>query len=200
MVILMLSVVIGIVLGMFDVLPILAQHADGLSNFGLCLLLFFIGIDIGYSENIIDKLKHMSLKVLLLPYVAIVGSVIGGVVVSYFINLSMEECVAVSASMGWYSLSAIELGQVNSYLGGVTLISNVSRELLSIFFVPLVASKIGSYESVGMCGATAMDTLLPIINKSNPPKISIVGFYSGVTISLIVPILLPILINLFGWG
>ena len=200
MVILMLSVVIGIVLGMFDVLPILAQHADGLSNFGLCLLLFFIGIDIGYSENIIDKLKHMSLKVLLLPYVAIVGSVIGGVVVSYFINLTMEECVAVSASMGWYSLSAIELGQVNSYLGGVTLISNVSRELLSIFFVPLVASKIGSYESVGMCGATAMDTLLPIINKSNPPKISIVGFYSGVTISLIVPILLPILINLFGWG
>lgn len=177
----------------------LMYYADSLSSFGLCVLLFFIGIDIGFSKDIGKNLKTMSKKVLLLPFIAIIGSLVGGFVASFVLALTAKECIAVAAGMGWYSFSAIELGQVNPYLGGVALLTNIFRELLSIIFVPLIAVKIGSYESVATCGATAMDSVLPIINRSNPPKISIVAFYSGLVISILVPILLPTLVAIFGW-
>lgn len=195
----LLSVIIGVVFGIFFKVDFLMQYADSLSSFGLCILLFFIGIDIGFSKDIGKNLKTMSKKVLLLPFVAIIGSLVGGFIASFILSLTTKECIAVAAGMGWYSFSAIELGQVNPYLGGVALLTNVFRELLSIIFVPVIAAKIGSYESVATCGATAMDSVLPIINRSNPPKISIVAFYSGLIISIIVPILLPTLITIFGW-
>ncbi|WP_176838081.1 lysine exporter LysO family protein [Fusobacterium hominis] len=195
----LLAVVCGIVLGIFYKIPFLIEYADPLSSFGLCLLLFFIGIDIGFSKDVVKNLKKMSKKVLLLPVIGIIGSLIGGFVASFLLSLSIKQCVAVAAGMGWYSFSAIELGQIDPYLGGVALLTNVFRELLSIIFVPLVAKKIGSYESVAMCGATAMDSVLPIINQSNPPRISIVAFYSGLVISVAVPIMLPTLIKIFGW-
>ena len=195
----LLSVIIGISCGIFFKVDFLMEYADPLSSFGLCLLLFFIGIDIGYSKDIGKNLKTMSKKVLLLPFIVIIGSLVGGFIASFILSLNAKECVAVAAGMGWYSFSAIELGQVDPYLGGVALLTNVFRELLSIIFVPLIATKIGSYESVVTCGATAMDSVLPIINRSNPPKISIIAFYSGLVISILVPILLPTLIALFGW-
>ena len=141
----------------------------------------------------------MCIRDRLLPVIGIIGSLIGGFVASFLLSLSIKQCVAVAAGMGWYSFSAIELGQIDPYLGGVALLTNVFRELVSIIFVPLVAKKIGSYESVAMCGATAMDSVLPIINQSNPPRISIVAFYSGLVISVAVPIMLPTLIKIFGW-
>ena len=57
--------------------------------------------------------------------------------------------------------------------------------------------KIGSYESVATAGATAMDSVLPVINKSNPPDVAIIAFYSGLVITIIVPILVPSVVSLF---
>lgn len=192
------SVVIGIISGIFLKIDFLTQNADTLSTAGLCFLLFFIGIDIGSTEDMGEKLKKMNKKVLLLPFIAIIGSLIGGAVASFVVSLKMNECVAIASGMGWYSFSAIELGRIKAYLGGVALMTNVFREVLSLVLVPIVAKKIGSFESVAMCGATSMDTLLPVINQSNPPKISIVAFYSGFVVSTAVPIVLPIVIKVLG--
>lgn len=43
-----------------------------------------------------------------------------------------------------------------------------------------------------------MDSVLPVINKSNSAEISIVAFYSGLVISLIVPLLVPFLVTIFS--
>ncbi len=111
----------------------------------------------------------------------------------------MGESVAIASGMGWYSFSAIELSKVSVELGGIAFLSNIFRELLAIFLIPFVAKKIGAFESVGIAGATAMDTVLPVINKNNPAEISIVSFYSsGLVISLIVPILVPFVISIFS--
>lgn len=195
----LLAVVCGVILGIFCEIPFLIQYADPLSEFGLCLLLFFIGVDIGFSKDVMANLKKMGKKILLLPFVEIIGTLVGGYIASLFLGLTAKQCVAVAAGMGWYSFSAIELGQIDAYLGGVALMTNVFRELMGIIFVPIVAAKIGSYESVSICGAAAMDSVLPIINKSNPPRISIVAFYTGLVISVAVPIMLSTLIKLFGW-
>lgn len=194
-----LSVIIGIVLGIFYRVDTLIYYANPLSSIGLCLLLFFVGIDIGYNKDVMTHLRMMSKKVFFLPVVGTIGSLVGGAVAATVLSLNIKECITVAAGLGWYSFSAIEVGKFSAYLGGVTFLSNMFRELFSIVFVPLIAKKIGPYESVITAGATAMDSVLPIINRSNPPRISIVGFYSGLVMSIIVPVLLPAVIKIFNF-
>ena len=190
-------VIVGILLGYFTK-SYINFDISLLIQFGLYLLLFFIGIDIGKNDNILNDLKKINKKVLFLPFITIISSLAGGAIASILLSLSMGESVAVSAGMGWYSFSAIELSKVSVELGGIAFLSNIFRELLAIFLIPIVAKKIGSFESVSIGGATAMDSVLPIINKSNPAEISIISFYSGLVISIVVPILIPILVNIFS--
>ena len=191
------AVIVGVLLGYFTK-SYINFDISLLIQFGLYLLLFFIGIDIGKNDNILNDLKKLNKKVLFLPFITIISSLAGGAVASILLSLSMGESVAVSAGMGWYSFSAIELSKVSVELGGIAFLSNIFRELLAIFLIPIIAKKIGSFESVSVAGATAMDSVLPIINKSNPAEISIISFYSGLVISIVVPILIPILVNIFS--
>lgn len=191
------AVIVGILLGYFTK-SYINFDISLLIQFGLYLLLFFIGIDIGKNDDILNDLKKLNKKVLFLPFITILSSLAGGAVASILLSLSIGESVAISAGMGWYSFSAIELSKVSVELGGIAFLSNIFRELLAIFFIPVIAKKIGSLESVSVAGATAMDSVLPIINRSNPAEISIISFYSGLVISIIVPILIPILVNIFS--
>ena len=191
------AVIVGILLGYFTK-SYINFDISLLIQFCLYLLLFFIGIDIGKNDNILNDLKKLNKKVLFLPFITIISSLAGGAVASILLSLSIGESVAISAGMGWYSFSAIELSKVSVELGGIAFLSNIFRELLAIFLIPIIAKKIGSFESVSVAGATAMDSVLPIINKSNPAKISIISFYSGLVISIVVPILIPILVNIFS--
>lgn len=197
MILLSIAVFIGLGIGYFfgDSIHF---NISNLIQFGLYLLLFFIGIDLGKNQNILNDLKRIDKKVLLLPFITMIATLFGGATASLLLNLSLGESVAVSSGMGWYSFSAIELSKVSAELGGIAFLSNIFRELLAIMLVPLVAKKIGSFESVGIAGATAMDSVLPVINKSNPAEISIISFYSGLVISLAVPILVPCIIHLFS--
>ena len=191
------AVIVGILLGYFTK-SYINFDISLLIQFGLYLLLFFIGIDIGKNDNILNDLKKLNKKVLFLPFITIISSLAGGAVASILLSLSVGESVAISAGMGWYSFSAIELSKVSVELGGIAFLSNIFRELLAIFLIPIIAKKIGSFESVSVAGATAMDSVLPIINRSNPAEISIISFYSGLIISIVVPILIPILVNIFS--
>ena len=190
------AVIIGMLLGYFT-----KSHFEFdigiVIQFGLYFLLFFIGIDIGKNENIIGDLKKLN-KVLFLPFITILSSLAGGAVASIFLSLTMPETIAVSAGMGWYSFSAIELSKVSVELGGIAFLSNIFRELLAIIFIPIIAKKVGALESVSVAGATAMDSVLPIINRSTSAEISIISFYTGLVISIVVPILIPILVNIFS--
>lgn len=192
-----ISVIIGILGGLFFKNGFILENVDSFISLGLFLLLFFVGMDIGNNNEIFNQLKNMSKKILLLPIITILGSLIGGAIASYFISLSLGESIAISSGMGWYSFSAIELSKINAHLGGVAFLSNVLRELSAILFIPFIAKKIGSYESVATADATAMDSVLPVINKSNPPDVAIIAFYSGLVITVIVPILVPSVVSLF---
>ena len=197
MIIVSMAVIVGMLLGYFTK-SYINFDISLLIQFGLYLLLFFIGIDIGKNDNILNDLKKLNKKVLFLPFITIISSLAGGAVASILLSLSVGESVAISAGMGWYSFSAIELSKISVELGGIAFLSNIFRELLAIFLIPIIAKKIGSFESVSVAGATAMDSVLPIINRSNPAEISIISFYSGLVISIIVPILIPILVNIFS--
>ncbi|MBQ3437780.1 MAG: lysine exporter LysO family protein [Fusobacterium sp.] len=197
MIILSLVVLMGIIIGYFFN-NFINFEISNLIQLGLYLLLFFIGIDIGNNKNIFNDLKKIDKKVLFLPFITIIASLLGGAVASLILSLSLAESVAVSSGLGWYSFSAIELSKVSVELGGIAFLSNIFRELLAIMFIPFVAKKIGAFESVAIAGATAMDSVLPIINKSNTSEISIVAFYSGLVISMVVPVLVPFIVTIFS--
>lgn len=193
-----IAIVIGVISGLFFRNDILISNSDDIVNLGLCLLLFFVGMDIGDSGELFSKLKKFGKKIWLLPISTIFGSLIGGYIGSLFTTLSVGEGVAISAGLGWYSLSAIELSKISAELGSLAFLTNVLRELFSILSVPFIAKYIGSLESVSVAGATSMDSLLPIINRNNSADISIVAFFSGITLTCSVPFLLTIILNIFN--
>ncbi|MCF2624928.1 lysine exporter LysO family protein [Fusobacterium perfoetens] len=193
-----IAIIIGALSGFFFRSDILIANSDRVVSLGLCLLLFFVGMDIGDSGDIFPKLKKFGKKIWFLPISTIIGSLIGGYIGSIFTTLTTGQGIAVSAGLGWYSLSAIELSKISAELGSLAFLTNVLRELLAIFSVPFIAKYIGSLESVSVAGATAMDTLLPIINRNNSADISIVAFFSGIVLTTAVPFLVTLCISIFN--
>ena len=192
-----LSIITGAVLGYLFRNDFLIENSNNVVSAGLYLLLFFVGIDIGNSGNIFPKLKKFGKKIWILPISTIIGSLLGGYIGSIITPLSIGQGIAVSSGLGWYSLSAIELSKISADLGSLAFLTNVFRELIAIFSVPFIAKYIGSLESVSVAGATAMDSLLPVINQNNSADVSIVAFFSGIILTSSVPILLALSLSVF---
>ena len=192
-----LSIITGAVLGYLVRNDFLIENSNNVVSAGLYLLLFFVGIDIGNSGNIFPKLKKFGKKIWILPISTIIGSLLGGYIGSIITPLSIGQGIAVSSGLGWYSLSAIELSKISAELGSLAFLTNVFRELIAIFSVPFIAKYIGSLESVSVAGATAMDSLLPVINQNNSADVSIVAFFSGIILTSSVPILLALSLSVF---
>ena len=194
------SVILGIILGLFFKNETFLSKSNLIVDIGLCLLLFFVGIDIGKNSNFFVNLKSFGKKIWLLPFSTLIGTLLGGAISSFFINMKMTETILISSGLGWYSLSAIEISKVDPRLGSLAFLSNVFREVLAIVLIPYISKKLGGFESISAAGAPAMDTVLPIISKFNTPDIAIASFFSGVILTGAVPILVPLLISLFNIG
>lgn len=195
-----ISIISGGLLGYFFQNDYLTKNSDSLVSGGLCLLLLFVGMDIGNNQSLFSKLSKFGKKIWLLPIGTIIGSFLGGYIASYITKIHLGEGIAISMGLGWYSLSAIELSKISAELGSLAFLTNVIREVLAILTIPLVAKYIGHLESVSVAGATSMDTLLPIINKSTSPDVAVIAFFSGITLSTAVPFLVTAAITFFHLG
>lgn len=192
----LLSVGTGILGGILYRNNLMIDNLNAFIDLGLCMLLFFVGMDIGKNKEIINDLKKLGFKIFLLPLSIVAGTLVGGVISSFFIDLSLIEASAVSAGLGWYSLSAIELSKHSAELGSIAFLSNVFREVMAIILIPFIGKHIGHHETIAAAGATSMDTLLPIITKSTNSSIAVISFFTGVVLSSLVPILVPLIIGL----
>ncbi|MGL4688391.1 MAG: lysine exporter LysO family protein [Fusobacteriaceae bacterium] len=195
-----LSVIIGVIFGLFYKSTFILENIDSFIDLGLCLLLFFVGIDIGKNSSIFSNLKKYGKRIWFLPISVVVGTLLGGGISSLFTSLNWGESVTVGAGLGWYSLSAIEISKVSPSLGSVAFLTNVFRELMAIFSIPFIAKRIGYFEAISSAGAPAMDTVLPIINKYTTSDTAIISFFTGVVLSALVPIIVPLFISLYNIG
>lgn len=197
------AVAIGMLIGYFVIRSIFAENIEAFYSavglgikIGLCLLLIFVGLDLGLDGTVIDNFKKVGLRILVFPVVVIAGTLAGAAVISPFIDLSLRECLAIGSGFGWYTLAPgiiMEAGYVTA--SAVSFLHNVMRELLSIVFIPLVARKIGYIETTGMPGAAAMDVCLPIVEKSTRSDIAVYSFVSGVVLSILVPVFVPLIVG-----
>ena len=166
---------------------------DSASSYMLLILLFSVGIDMGLNREVFGRIKEMGFKILLIPFGVIVGSLCGGVIASFLANLSVREGLAISAGLGWYSLAGILITEAgNPTAGTISFLSNVFREMLTFIVVPFIASHLNGYCAIAPAGATAMDTTLGIISRNTNATIAVLSFVSGVTCTLLVPVLVPI--------
>lgn len=190
------AVASGIAVGLFLFPQHFVQYIGLIIDLGLCALLFFVGIDIGRNKDIVKQIKACGFRILLIPIMIALGSIIGSIAGGFIIGLPVNESGAIGAGFGWYSLSAIILSDYSAEIGAVAFITNVCRELFALMAIPFIAKYIGKLESIAPAGATAMDTSLPVISGATDSRTAVVSFIAGVVLSLLVPILVPLMISL----
>lgn len=161
---------------------------------GLCTLLALIGIDLGVEGTVIGSIRNAGLRVLAIPFTVIAGTLLGVAACSIFLPLSLKECLIVGSGFGWYSLApSIIMDHGMVMVSAISFMHNVLRELLSIITIPIVARHVGYIECCGLGGAAAMDVCLPIVERSSNGATAVYSFMSGLVLTIVVPILVPIL-------
>lgn len=196
-IIILISVIIGIVLGITVLKNSYLPIIEVITTYALAALLFGVGVDIGLNKEAFYELKVLGFKIILIPVLIIVGTLLGTYLASIVLNMVATEAMAVGAGFGWYSLSAVLITKIHSVeLGSVAFLTNVFRELLTIISLPFVVKYIGKIPSIGPGGATTMDVTLPLIKKVSGEEIAIPAFISGVVLSSLVPILVPFILNI----
>jgi uncharacterized membrane protein YbjE (DUF340 family) len=195
--IIFLAVTAGITAGILIIPPSISQYSGVLINMGLCFLFFWVGLDIGKSKENLVKLKDYGWRIALVPVGIVIGSIIATIFAGKIMGYAAGEAGAVGAGFGWYSLSGVLISDLHSVkLGTIAFITNVSRELIALVSIPFVAKKFGYMEAIAPAGATAMDTTLPVISRSTSPEVTIIAFLTGVLLTALVPVFVPLMLKL----
>ena len=185
------AVALGMLAGRFVLPRAVTVHCGAVINLGLYLLLFLVGMDMGRQGNMLQAVRGAGLRVLLVPLAVILGTFAATALAGLFLPLGPKDCVAAAAGFGWYSLAPTLLAPYSLTVSATAFLSNIMHELFSIVAVPVVARRLGYIEAVALPGATAMDTVLPVVVSATCDRMAIYSFASGVILSLSVPALIP---------
>ena len=189
----LLFFVSGIIVGVWHIIP--QEVGDILMTYALYLMLLLAGMCMGFDTRNFLIFRTYGLRILLLPLGSIIGTALG-CLLAYMIllgigqYLSLRDVLGVGAGFGYYSLSSAMITKLgNAELGSVALIANISRELLTLLFAPIMVRYAGGLAPVAAGGATTMDTCMPVIARHAGEEYAIMGIFSGMVLSMVVPIL-----------
>lgn len=153
-------------------------------SYWLYVLLLLIGLDL--AQVSISR-SWLAPRVLLIPFLVMIGSMIAGVLISLVTGEQLAVALALSTGFGWFSLSGALAGQ---YLGdayaSVALLNDLMRELIGLSVVFLLGRNYAN-SSIGVCGATAMDTTLPFVRKACNYEYVPTAIISGLILTVAAP-------------
>ncbi|PID27691.1 MAG: hypothetical protein CSB55_07845 [Candidatus Cloacimonadota bacterium] len=187
-VIISICFVLGIFAGKYNLLPLFIIKSQ-ISLTVLYCLVFFVGISIGSNPNHFQVLRKSPVRILLVPGATAVGTLIGSALMSFFIkDYGVIETTSAGAGFGYYSLSCFQLTELHSEELGITaLLANMSREIITLIFAPLMARYFGPLGVISGGGATSMDTTLPVITEYAGKDFSLISVFHGVVLTVAVP-------------
>ena len=191
-----IAVVLGMLAGRFVLPSAVTAHCGSVITFGLYLLLFLVGMDMGRQGTFLSDVKAAGFQVLLVPVAVGVGSLAFAALAGLLLPLGVKDSMAAAAGLGWYSLAPTLLAPCSLSVSAVSFLSNVMREIFAIVSIPFVAKYVGYVECASLPGAAAMDTVLPVVVGATHERITIYSFTSGVVLSLAVPLLVPAIVAL----
>ncbi|MEG1581009.1 MAG: lysine exporter LysO family protein [Bacteroidaceae bacterium] len=181
---------VGSLCGAFHLFPLYITNSH-ISYYVLCALMFSVGISIGNNPQSLRDFRALNPRLALLPVMTIIGTLAGSLVVSLFLtHRSLTDCLAVGSGFGYYSLSSIFITEYKgAELGTIALLSNISREIITLLFAPLLVRWFGNLAPISAGGATTMDTTLPVITRYAGPPFVVVSIFHGMVIDFSVPFL-----------
>lgn len=198
----LIFVVLGILTGYFVVRIYVADvggfndKAGTVMTAGLTLLLGVIGFQLGLAGTVVEQLKMIGFRVLIFPVSVLLGTTVVAVLISFILPLTLRESLAVSYGFGWYTFAPVAISNAGHVIASaVSFMHNVIREMGGIVLIPLLAKKIGFIEVTSLPGVAAMDIGLTLVEKATRPDIIVYSFAIGMSQSLLVPILVPLVIG-----
>lgn len=138
------------------------------------------------------------MRYLALPIFTIAGTLLACLLISFLLPWrTSAECLAVGSGFGYYSLSSIFITEYKgAELGTVALLANISREIITLLFAPLLLKLFGRFAPIAAGGATTMDTTLPIITKTSGSSLVILSIFHGFIVDFSVPLLVTLFCSL----
>ncbi len=181
----------GIIVGTQDLVS--NATGDTLLSYALYVMLVLAGMSMGFDTRNFLIIRNFGLRILLLPVGSVLGTCFGailawGLLLALQYHISLRDVLGVGAGFGYYSLSSVMITRFgDAELGSVALIANVSRELLTLLFAPLLVRYAGGLAPVAAGGATTMDTCMPVIARYAGEQYAIMGIFSGMALTIAVP-------------
>lgn len=183
-------VTLGMLSGYFFIPDFFITEISGnLLIVGLCVLLFFVGLELGREGTVVENFKKVGIRILAFPIASIIGCLLFAAIGSLFLPMNAKETMAVASGFGWYTLAPVMLAKSSAELSAISFLHNVMREMIGIIIIPIVAKRIGYIEACSVPGAAAMDVCLPVLEKSTNSDTTVYAFVIGVVLSTAVPIL-----------
>ncbi|HCR96276.1 MAG: lysine exporter LysO family protein [Halomonas sp.] len=169
--------------------------ADLLAEWVLYALLVLIGCQLRNSGMPLKQILLNRLGLAIAITLA-VSSLLAGLAAAPLLSLSWNEGLAMASGFGWYSLSAILIGdQLGPLMGGVAFFNDLFRELLAFILIPLVIHRHTAL-AIGYGGATSMDFTLPVIQQHGGVACVPIAVVSGFILSLLSPPLILFFLSL----
>lgn len=185
--------VLGALCGVYHLIPYDFTQSK-LSFYALCALMFSVGVSVGNDPLTLRNFRSLNPRLIFLPVMTILGTLAGCAVVSLFLShRSVTDCMAVGAGFGYYSLSSIFITEYKGpELGTIALLSNITREIITLLFAPLLVRWFGNLAPISAGGATTMDTTLPIITRYSGQSFVVVSIFHGFVVDFSVPFLVTL--------
>lgn len=161
----------------------------GSSTYVLVVLIFCVGIQLR-NNGISIRAVFFNRRGMITGVIFVLTSLLGGIIGAQVLNVPIVQGLAVSSGLGWYSLSSVTLNNAwGPIWGSIAFFNDLSRELISLFIVPLFMQHYRS-TAIGYTGATAIDCTLPIIQKAGGVEVLPLAFSFGFITNIAPPILL----------
>lgn len=171
-----------------------AAHITDFSFYVLATLMACVGASIGSDPQTLKNFRALNPRLVLLPLCTILGTLVAAGAVSIVLShRSLTDCLAVGSGFAYYSLSSIFITEYRgAELGTIALLSNISRELLTLLAAPLLVRWFGPLSPISAGGATTMDTTLPVIARTCGNKWVVVSIFHGFVVDFSVPFLVTL--------
>ena len=161
----------------------------GSSTYVLVVLIFCVGIQLR-NNGISIRAVFFNRRGMITGVIFVFTSLLGGIIGAQVLNVPIVQGLAVSSGLGWYSLSSVTLNNAwGPIWGSIAFFNDLSRELMSLFIVPLFMQHYRS-TAIGYTGATAIDCTLPIIQKAGGVEVLPLAFSFGFITNIAPPVLL----------
>lgn len=187
------ALVLGVAYGLagLAVVPVdlMVEHSD----YVLYALMFFVGISVGGSKGLLGKIREYHVRVFIVPFGIVVGSILGGVACAPLFGMDLAVGAAIGSGMGWYSLAGVMMTDIaGAQIGSITFLSCLLREILSFFVIPWIAKHLNYPTCIAPAAATSEDTTLPMLIRCTNGETVVLSVVNGVICSALVPVLIGV--------